>query len=66
MAQKCRFSQRFEEAMSLEDAEQFCQDLDGLAHVAVVPTLDDLNFLTVQIDQHGYHTYNLGAKNASF
>lgn len=33
----------------------------GLAHVAVVPTLDDLNFLTVQIDQHGYHTYNLGA-----
>eukprot|EP01044_Picomonas_judraskeda_P029733 COSAG03_NODE_10414_length_652_cov_1.750452_1_plen_42_part_10 len=29
--------------------------------MAVVPTLDDLNFLTVQIDQHGYHTYNLGA-----
>jgi len=36
-------------------------NLAGLAHVAVVPTLDDLNFLTVQIDQHGYHTYNLGA-----
>jgi hypothetical protein len=52
---------RNEEAMSLQAAEAYCQGLDRLAHVAMVPTLDDLNFLTVQIEQHGYHSYALGA-----
>ena len=52
---------RNEEAMSLQDAEEYCQGLDETAHVAVVPTLDDLNFLAVIIEQHGYHSYAIGA-----
>ena len=52
---------RNEESMSLEAAEAYCRGLDRLAHVAIVPTLDDLNFLTVIIEQTGYHSYALGA-----